>query len=667
MIAEPDDDDHRAEVERLLRGADEIIAAGFPAMIFVVWPKGDGTLRKAPAHLHGHLDATTDRQAFLRAAGDPHLPQGVPADHELLVGFVPGPGGALVLDCDAKDNKPGVAWLQGASAKYPTLLDAVWRSPSGGLNVLVDKIDAAIHVGSGQVWEGVDVCGDGRGVVAPGQASRYGGAWAWGEGSSYATRSTLPADLAGGLSTGAPPGYTAPSSGVDLAAYVKATAGRTTAHTLELLAVRLGKLTASGRGSRHDALVSVVGWLFGMRHLDLEHAMTLVCSTWDALTPGERRDGEPWEVARWVVAQEAHKTPPPNVDPETGEIIDRPTFEPWRLGPYISGDVVYLTPDLLDLGGGQALLYGSRLNGIHGDSGAGKSWIVALGVREILELGRRVMVVDLEDDPTPLIGRLRQIGVSDEAILDGLVFIHPDGSFRNGGAARLAELCAEYEVAHVFLDSLGEAFALEGIDENNDAEVAPWLSGVVRKLIAATGAGVTLIDHITKLGDNPLHPSGSKRKRAAITGSAWFVYAIDPFDRAKGGRIGIRCAKDRHGSFRRGDTVAELVMSLLDVVTGRSTLELRAAHGDGDGEETGRPRDPLDVLVEALATYGPHNADGLDALMHRVANWGQKYTRGQRDLALIRSLIVEVRGAHNARIFQSVSSSSVLVTDDEHS
>ena len=70
------------------------------------------------------------------------------------------------------------------------------------------------------------------------------------------------------------------------------------------------------------------------------------------------------------------------------------------------------------------------------------------------------------------------------------------------------------------VDSLGEAFGLEGIDENHDVEVAPWLRRVARRL-ADAGLSVLLLDHSTKSADNPRRPSGSKRKRAAITGASY--------------------------------------------------------------------------------------------------------------------------------------------------
>ena len=64
-----------------------------------------------------------------------------------------------------------------------------------------------------------------------------------------------------------------------------------------------------------------------------------------------------------------------------------------------------------------------------------------------------------------------------------------------------------------------------------------------------------LIDHSTKAKDAPLHASGSKRKRAAITGASYLVNEIVPLTRDTGGRLALVCAKDRHGNYRRGETV----------------------------------------------------------------------------------------------------------------
>jgi hypothetical protein len=69
---------------------------------------------------------------------------------------------------------------------------------------------------------------------------------------------------------------------------------------------------------------------------------------------------------------------------------------------------------------------------------------------------------------------------------------------------------------------------------------------------------VLLIDHSTKSKDNPLFPSGSKRKRAAITGASYYLTAVTPLTREAGGRLKLVCAKDRLGNYKRGEEVASI-------------------------------------------------------------------------------------------------------------
>jgi hypothetical protein len=214
---------------------------------------------------------------------------------------------------------------------------------------------------------------------------------------------------------------------------------------------------------------------------------------------------------------------------------------------------------------------------------------------------------------------------------------------------RLADHLRSRSVVHVFVDSLGEAFALEGIDENSDADVAPWYSRAVRPITDA-GIGVTLVDHITKAGDQALHPSGSKRKRAEIDGISWLVVALEPWTISAGGRLALKCGKDRHGTYRRGATIAYVDMSPRDETTRRSVASLSSI-GDELEDGTTVRRDPLDELLDALEQYGEHNMKALEALMRRVAGWSRAEVRSITELAVKRGLVLERRGPFNSRMF----------------
>lgn len=316
-----DDEAGRLRLEHLASVADAAIAAGFDVLAAAVWPKDDGTLSKAPLHMHGHLDAHRDRQLIRQQlAVPPYMPPSVPREFEVVVGFVPGSGGCVVLDADVKLGKVGMVTLKALADEHGQFHTAVWRTPSGGRNVLLTKPTGATFSNTSP-WQGIDVRADGGWCVAPGCCS-VGGEWAWLPPSSFGTASPIPAAMAAQLSMAAPPGRRA--SNAETVAFIEASPTALTLPVMQRFSAELDKLRASGPGSRHEALVRIISWAFGMNALDLRWAMEQVHAVWQTLTPRERRDAEPDVVACWVAGREIDKRaaqqPPPNVDPATGEI-----------------------------------------------------------------------------------------------------------------------------------------------------------------------------------------------------------------------------------------------------------------------------------------------------------------------------------------------------------
>lgn len=381
---------------------------------------------------------------------------------------------------------------------------------------------------------------------------------------------------------------------------------------------------------------------------EIDDLIARAVSLANAMTDDEMRE------RRWDAVIASVAPPPIATSTSVIAIVERAassSFDPVDLGPYLAGVAMAVVPDCLVMSDGRGLLHKARLNGVHGDSGTGKSWLMAFVIRELISKREAVMLVDLEDSPEPLIERLRQIGVTDEQIGRLVVFVRPDEHFADENVERLMAHIAERDVVHVVIDSLGEAFSLEGLNEDRDVEVAPWLRRVCRRIIDHTRAGVTLIDHGTKSTDKPLDPSGSKRKKAAITGCAWLMTSSEVFTKETGGSALLRCAKDRHGTYRRGDTVARLVMGPLGAhVSGQTSLALDAALGLDDVIAI-RVESDLDVVVGVLGA----TPMSLDATFAAVRDTGHKMRdatiKGVLELAVVRGRAVESKGAKNARLF----------------
>lgn len=253
-----------------------------------------------------------------------------------------------------------------------------------------------------------------------------------------------------------------------------------------------------------------------------------------------------------VLDQLAEHSTSPTEDDELEE------WNPIDLGPALRGELEPVTPQLLQRDDHRGLLYPAQVNGVHGDSGLGKSWVAAIAAAQEMLAGYHVQWINLEDpDAQPTLERLRILGVDDTTIANHLHYHSPNTPFTGEAVELLTTETLANQATLLVVDSIGEAFGLEGLDENQDKDVGPWYRRVARRL-AEVGVAVLIIDHATKAADNPLHPSGSKRKRAAITGASYLLEAPTPLTRENGGRLELTCAKDRHGHYRRGEIVAQI-------------------------------------------------------------------------------------------------------------
>lgn len=342
--------------------------------------------------------------------------------------------------------------------------------------------------------------------------------------------------------------------------------------------------------------------------------------------------------------------PPPHTDadnPDDEEFALDESWIPVDLDPVIAGNYCQPAADWLLRNDGAALLYPGSINGLHGDSGSGKGWVVCYAIAEAARRHRVTVLLDYEDTAVSIVARLLLLGMLADDILRWLVYIRPQVAPGPRAVNHLCDLIRQRNAALVVIDSIGEAFATEGLDENKDVEVGPWYRRVARPL-ADTGAAVLLIDHSTKAADNQLHPSGSKRKRAAITGASYFAESASPFVKGEGGRLKLTCAKDRHGNYRRGEVVGNLVMTYS--AGGTCHLDLYAP------EFTDTDRVGIEVIIVARAAVRIAKAEGVPltqmALIGRLdVKARNDIKRGGVDLAVARGALTETAGKRGARLF----------------
>lgn len=292
----------------------------------------------------------------------------------------------------------------------------------------------------------------------------------------------------------------------------------------------------------------------------------------------------------------------PWADPDEAQGDELTPGETWRavdleetLRGLQSGAIQRLRPTVGRLVDGRGLFYPRKVNGVAGASNCGKTWTALLASVQEIEAGRHVVYVDLEDDAAGVLERLLDLGADPAVILARFHYVHPDEPYGESAQKRLTELVEGYCATLVVVDSTGESLALDRARPNDDDDVARWFRRFPSR-IASMGPAVVVLDHMTKADDGGLWPIGSQRKRAAITGAQYIQSTVSGFSKDTAGRAKLVCAKDRHGNYRPGQRVADLVVT----PQGEHLASLWGHETPAAPSSDGRPVDLMERVSRAL-------------------------------------------------------------------
>lgn len=193
------------------------------------------------------------------------------------------------------------------------------------------------------------------------------------------------------------------------------------------------------------------------------------------------------------------------------------------------------------------LFYSGKINGVHGDSEAGKSWLMQWVCVQEIRSRRHVLYIDFEDDAGGVYERLLKLGVGESEIREFFHYVNPRNKltlFERVSYLQLISMDVHKSLAVV--DGVTEAMSLENLTGRDEGEVAKWHT-LVTKPLAEAGWGVGMIDH-TPHGESRV--IGSQHKRAAITGVSYLLDSVASFAPGQAGRSILRVEKDRPGGIR---------------------------------------------------------------------------------------------------------------------
>jgi hypothetical protein len=233
----------------------------------------------------------------------------------------------------------------------------------------------------------------------------------------------------------------------------------------------------------------------------------------------------------------------PGSAPEDWEEVD--------LGPVLDGTRKPLLPTVGARDDGAGLFYPGRVNGVQGESEAGKSWVALVSCLVEINRGNHVYYLDFEDSEEGVVDRLLLIGAVPDAIRARFHYIRP-GSTPNPNVLRtVARRVEEHQATLVVLDGVTEAMTLIGLELKENSEIAKFGRLLLRPL-ADTGAAVVTLDHVVKSAETRgRYALGGVHKLNAVNGVQYTLEAVHPFGVNTEGRSRLRVAKDRPAQVRK--------------------------------------------------------------------------------------------------------------------
>lgn len=287
------------------------------------------------------------------------------------------------------------------------------------------------------------------------------------------------------------------------------------------------------------------------------------------------------------------------------QLEDRMDFADMQL--WLSNPLPALEPTVGKISGGSYLFYAGCTHMLFGEDSCGKTLAMQAIVKQELEAHHHVVYLDFEEvDPRSMGQRLQEMNV-DPDLAEYLHYMNIDRSMSRDNREMIETMIVNLEATLVVIDSVGTLLNIHGRDENKDGDVLDVMYRQYATPFAKAGAAVVLIDHTAKTSDGKTS-SGSKRKRAHVSGAAYNVLVEDGegWSRHERGTAMIVCRKDRQGTHQRGAIVAFMEVEpaemsatgelLVDFVKDRTDVfEEAEAPADMGGES--RPMDPREKMI----------------------------------------------------------------------
>ena len=200
---------------------------------------------------------------------------------------------------------------------------------------------------------------------------------------------------------------------------------------------------------------------------------------------------------------------------------------------------------------GIGLFYPGRVNGIQGESEAGKSWVALISCLVEINRGNHVVYMDFEDSEEGVVSRLLLIGAHPDDIHRLFHYVRPGTTPTPAALRAFIARIGDLGPSLIIVDGVTEAMVMMGLELKENTEIAKFGRMLLRPL-ADTGAAVVPLDHVVKNNESRgRYALGGVHKLNAVDGVQYMLEAVRPFGINTEGRSRLRIAKDRPAQIRR--------------------------------------------------------------------------------------------------------------------
>ncbi|MDX3640714.1 hypothetical protein [Streptomyces sp. MB09-02B] len=277
-------------------------------------------------------------------------------------------------------------------------------------------------------------------------------------------------------------------------------------------------------------------------------------------------------------------------------------------------DVGYLSGDM-PLG----IFYRGKINGVHAESEAGKSWLACLVAVQEIMAGRHVAYIDFEDDAAAIIRRLKMLGASREDITHFFHYCNPTGPLTDAEESEFQRLVSLDGSLAIF-DGMTEAMALEGLDGIKAEDVAAWHSKMTKPFAAAQWA-VVVLDHVPHDGKRAI---GSQHKKSALTGVSYLLDPVHPIGKGATGKSRLRVEKDRPAWVRAHAVPGKTPQHFADLVIDfkEKPMPIAKLWPARPADDKGYRAEPPEKLRTAVLGFVQHNPGASKSAIRRGVTGG---------------------------------------------